>query len=48
MYSTRPASIRRDGCIVRLAPSSMMMVRDLVQQAWHLEEKIRREGTGQC
>ncbi|WP_345893637.1 hypothetical protein [Aeromonas sp. 1HA1] len=48
MYSTRPASIRRDGCIVRLAPSSMMMVRDLVQQAWHLEEKIRREGAGQC
>ncbi|WP_429233904.1 response regulator [Aeromonas salmonicida] len=27
---------------------SMMMVSDLAQQAWHLEEKIRREGAGQC
>lgn len=27
---------------------SMMMVSDLAQQAWHLEEKIRREGVGQC
>jgi hypothetical protein len=26
----------------------MMMVRDLAQQAWHLEEKICREGAGQC
>ncbi|POG24016.1 two-component system sensor histidine kinase/response regulator [Aeromonas bestiarum] len=27
---------------------SMMMVSDQAQQAWHLEEKIRREGAGQC
>ncbi|RSM32245.1 two-component system sensor histidine kinase/response regulator [Aeromonas salmonicida] len=27
---------------------SMMMVEDLAQQAWHLEEKIRKEGAGLC
>ncbi|WP_338328922.1 response regulator [Aeromonas salmonicida] len=27
---------------------SMMMVDDLAQQAWHLEEKIRKEGAGLC
>ena len=27
---------------------SMMMVDDLAQQAWHLEEKIRKEGAELC
>ncbi|MGB6187434.1 MAG: transporter substrate-binding domain-containing protein [Aeromonas molluscorum] len=27
---------------------AMMMAEDLAQQAWHLEEKIRRQGAGEC